>query len=452
MFRLDYLLIADYSLLQVKRKLGVKKIYNLAIALMSGVILTACVGAVNIGGGNSPEFALINRCIVGNTAQADPTCAKAVTDTNGCITDPFSSGCEVNPVFSPHVQNARDERAKFCDNTDNSKDSLCTGSDSVKDICTHNPFITLCEKGYDSKRREVVESCTEGNNANDRSCKNAVIAHPCITNPLGKGCGTDEDFMRYIETAVTNRASFCSDSKNSGDSLCMDFLACQSVSLGVSCLVNTSDITLELDNAPNTNGVVILKHDFLNLTDNKISTAGFTDFTTPATICTQDGCALQSAGAVVVGDGYAYYIANDANGNPKYSYAGILNTTNLGLPLYSFTSPTATWRGEWSLNGDAPDTSSEADDLVLEINYKEQKLNGRGEKMIGGVMHEIMVSGNYNESGAILAGEADLMRSTVLYNGVLIGLIGQKGAVGAFRSSDSGVSFAGGFVVRPPSE
>ncbi len=425
-----------------------KKIYTLAIALMSGIILTACVGAVNIGGGNSPEFALINRCIVGNTAQADPTCAKAVTDTNGCITDPFSSGCEVNPVFSPHVQNARDERAKFCDNTDNSKDSLCTGSDSEKDICTHNPFITLCENGYDSRRREVVESCTEGNNANDRSCKSAVIAHPCITNPLGEGCGANEDFMRYIETAVTNRASFCSDSKNLGNSLCMDFLACQSVSLGVSCLVNTSDITLELDNAPNapnTDGAVILKHDFLNLTNNTISTAGFTDFTTPATICTQDGCALQSAGAVV-GDGYAYYIANDANGNAAYSYAGILNTTNLGLPLYSFTSSTATWRGEWSLNG------NENDDLMLEINYKERTLNGTGETMINGLVYEIVILGNYNASGVILNGEADLMSGRILHNGFLIGLIGQKGAVGAFRSSDPSVSFAGGFVARPPSE
>ncbi len=413
--------------------------------------MTACVGAINIGGGTNSESALINRCIIGNTAQADPTCAKAVADTNGCITDPFSSGCEANPIFSPHVQNARDERVKFCN--DNTEDSLCTGSGSEEDICTHDPFGRICNS-YSSERGVIVDRCIQADNASDKSCKSAVMTHPCITNPLGEGCGADKDFMRYIEAAVTNRADFCNDGKNSGDSLCMDFLACQSVSSGVSCLVNTSDITFDLDNAPNApdnDDGVILEHEFLNLTDNKISTDGFTDFTTPATICTQDGCTPQSADAVK-GDGYAYYIANDANGNAKYSYAGILNTTNLGLPLYSFTSPTATWRGEWSLNGDAPNTSSEADDLVLEINYKEQKLNGRGEKMIGGVVHEIMVSGNYNESGAILAGQANLVRSRITYNGFLIGLIGQKGAVGAFRSSDSDVPFAGGFVARPPSE
>ena len=134
-----------------------KKIYTLAIALMSGVILTACVGAVNIGGGTSPEFALINRCIVGNTAQADPTCAKAVADTNGCINDPFSSGCEANPIFSPHVQNARDERVKFCNDVNNAEDSLCTRADSVKDICTHNPFGKICDGFYYQARKEICE-------------------------------------------------------------------------------------------------------------------------------------------------------------------------------------------------------------------------------------------------------------------------------------------------------
>ena len=166
-----------------------KTIYTLAIALMSGVILTACVGAVNIGGGTSPEFALINRCIVGNTAQADPTCAKAVADTNGCINNPFSSGCEANPLFSPHVQNARDERVKFCNDADNSRDSLCTGSDSEKDICTHDPFGRVCDS-YSSEREVIVDRCIQADNTSDKSCKSAVMTYPCIANPFGEGCNT----------------------------------------------------------------------------------------------------------------------------------------------------------------------------------------------------------------------------------------------------------------------
>ncbi len=133
-----------------------KTIYTLAIALMAGVILTACVGAINIGG-ISPETALINRCIIGNTAQRDPTCAKAVADTNGCITNPFLSGCEANPLFSPHVQNARDERVKFCNDANNEEDSLCTGSDSEKDICTHDPFSVICNHAYYNARKSACE-------------------------------------------------------------------------------------------------------------------------------------------------------------------------------------------------------------------------------------------------------------------------------------------------------
>ncbi len=487
-----------------------KKIYTLAIALMSGVILTACVGAVNIGGGisstcqsnpfdatcgagsASARAIVINKCMVGDRAQSDIACGQAVAGTNNCLIDPFIDACEQNAFFKDHFLNARDSRSEFCSDLDNGGKSFCLGK-TINNICKHNPFGERCERGFEDDREKIAKDCNDSTNTEENSCPLAIgncISNPfstdcettlrfyyntareavckdeptsnrckdlvsvCDTNPFDKDCGDEGRDAR--ETAIKN----CEESIKRRDTTsdCQNMLPITTECLldpsASICSVNTSDITFELDNAPNapnTDGVVILKHDFLNLTDNKISTAGFTDFTTPATICTQDRCALQSASAVV-GDGYAYYIANDANGNAKYSYAGILNTTNLGLPLYSFTSPTATWRGEWSLNGDAPNTSSEADDLVLEINYREQKLNGRGEKMIGGVVHEIMVSGNYNESGAILAGEADLVRGRITYQGFLIGLIGQKGAVGAFRSSDSDVSFAGGFVVRPPSE
>ena len=214
-----------------------------------------------------------------------------------------------------------------------------------------------------------------------------------------------------------------------------------------------------------------LVHKFLHVNGNRISTEGFTDFYTPPTVCTFDGC-VEQADAGATGNGYAYYIAEDANGNPTNSYAGILATTNLGEPLRQFAAPVAVWRGEWSLNGVGPDYDDPEDDLLLEVYYNDRIIRGPGQnsnvyrrghqvagvKIIDGVRHDLIVAGTdqpfipirYNDAGVIMNGQVRLVRSNVLYNGFLIGLIGSEGAVGAFRSSDPGVSFAGGFVVNPP--
>ncbi len=197
-----------------------KKIYTLAIALMSGVILTACVGAVNLSAGTiagaktkntdsspivlTPESILINRCIIGNTAQADPTCAKAVADTNGCITDPFSSGCEVNPLFSPHVQNARDERVKFCNDADNAGDNHCTGSDSVSDICTHDVFSRVCDDNIDYYSPRETECKNELTSARCES----TISRVCDADPLNAVFCFGSDFYNGArEMACTSNTT-----------------------------------------------------------------------------------------------------------------------------------------------------------------------------------------------------------------------------------------------------
>ena len=217
--------------------------------------------------------------------------------------------------------------------------------------------------------------------------------------------------------------------------------------------VETSDFAyfglLNAPNTPNRDGEVTLSHRFLNVNDNRISTEGFTSFNVPPTICTNDGCVAQ-ADAGTTGNGYAYYIANDANGNPAYSYSGILASTNLGEPLRQFVSPVAVWRGEWSLNGAGHDTADENDDFVMRIAFNTRQFSGLGGKVIDGVYHSVNLFGNYSPAGVILNGQGHLTRSNVAHDAFLIGLVGSEGAVGAFRSTDPDVSFAGGFVVNPP--
>ncbi len=180
--------------------------------------LSACVGSVTLPAGTiaetktektesapivlTPEAILINKCIIGNTAQSDPTCAKAVADTNGCITNPFLSGCEANPLFSPHVQNARDERVKFCNDANNEEDSLCTGSDSVKDICTHDPFSRVCGGFYYQERKLFCEDTLTFPRCAD------IVSSVCRTDPFNtKLCFGDDTYNREREIECSYRSS-----------------------------------------------------------------------------------------------------------------------------------------------------------------------------------------------------------------------------------------------------
>ncbi|MGU9963538.1 MAG: hypothetical protein ACNYPD_05455 [Candidatus Halichondribacter symbioticus] len=444
-----------------------KKIYTLAIALMSGIILTACVGAVNIGGGNSPEFALINRCIVGNTAQADPTCAKAVTDTNGCITDPFSSGCEVNPVFSPHVQNARDERAKFCDNTDNSKDSLCTGSDSEKDICTHNPFIALCGNRYYSERQEAIERCTTGNNANDGSCNSVSITLPCIANPFSDGCDTHEDFKGHHATAGANRVAFCKNSVNKNNNFCLQSVhECSANPFGAGCdnalggyhklaLVNRIDFCGIDENSDHADCAVTLS---------RVTAASWLQsFDVPLKILSRERRDAASTGGEFVkgaigglgeissfsldmsslggdeSDGFAFIYRLDY-------FSGIFSGTDLGLPITEKTG-SVKWDAKFSTSsGGSHNTGA---DFILTINF------GAGDKAgtIDASVRDYSLTGNFDSNGLITG---NVVRDINIYNqpsktinGTLTGLIGQEGAVGVFISDSPVNGYSGGFVATP---
>ena len=191
------------------------QIIKIIPCLLAGFILSACVGAVNLPAGTiaesntektesapivlTPEAILINKCIIGNTAQADPACAKVVADTNGCITNPFLSGCEANPLFTAHVQNARDERVKFCNDADNKDDNHCTGSDSVKDICKHDSFSKVCDSNY-NYAREVI-------------CKDEPTSERCLDTII-TACGADPFITAFCfqdNTYNKNRESECSD-------------------------------------------------------------------------------------------------------------------------------------------------------------------------------------------------------------------------------------------------
>ena len=448
-----------------------KTIYTLAIALMSGVILTACVGAVNIGGGTNLESALINRCIVGNTAQADPTCAKAIADTNGCITDPFSSGCEVNPVFSPHVQNARDERVKFCNNANNSKDSLCTGPDSVKDICTHNPFIALCENGYYSERKESIERCIKGNNANDRNCKSASIALPCITNPFSEGCDTHEDFTDHHATAGTNRVAFCKDSANKNNNFCLqDVHECSVNPFGTGCDTALGSYhSIALANRISFCGIKAnVEHPDCMVTLSKVTTASWLQSfdvprsTLPRTdilmhdflhggVESLDNRYTKTLNLASLGgdksDGIDFYYQWSNRDQRNYHYAGILSGTDLGSPIVEKTG-SLEWEGKVS-------STEITKDFILTINLGVGGHAGTIEASIIQRNKSYVITGNFDNKGVItgdIVFDNQNLQGSIITPGTLTGLIGKEGAVGVFVRNNEGIgnqNYSGGFVATP---
>ena len=195
---------------------------------------------------------------------------------------------------------------------------------------------------------------------------------------------------------------------------------------------------------------------------------------------------LTSIGRTVDGIGGFAALAND-----DLSYAGILPNTNLGKPLTS-GGVSATWRGGFHAVGGyqidriGTDTSvtgpfGRPADFELDITF------GGVSGMVGSIKGSFEISpsgvnlaranvyflieGNFNASGVITgttnfgkfevdgAGNISTSRAT---NGVLTGLIGEHGAVGAFISNpvsdnepstgDRNFVYAGGFAVAPQEE
>ncbi len=174
-------------------------------------------------------------------------------------------------------------------------------------------------------------------------------------------------------------------------------------------------------------------------------------------------------------DGVSWFWDSDNN----FGYAGILSSTDLGVPLTQ-TSGTAIWNGSFQTTGDVTINDDPARtynsrsgtrkvntninrDFLLEIDF------GNSNTIEAFIYH---TGANYyhltgNFVGGVITGKvnygtfSDLTARTTARepNGILTGLIGAQGAVGAFISgtgtknaitaSDPVVNYAGGFVAKP---
>ncbi len=114
-----------------------KTIYTLAIAIMSGVILTACgTTPITINSVN-PDDSIIKRCIMEDLA-SDASCAPIV-EKHPCILNPFGGACDV--AFTDYYKTAQANRISFC--RENINDNLCVSA--IESVCADNPFnVDFC--------------------------------------------------------------------------------------------------------------------------------------------------------------------------------------------------------------------------------------------------------------------------------------------------------------------
>ena len=390
----------------------------------------------------SARAIVISKCIVGNMAQADPTCGQAVAGTNNCITDPFLSGCEANPFFNEHVIDARDERVRFCNNAVNEKDSLCTGSDSVKDICDYHPFSRVCGYNHETARTNRAEFCSDSTNAENNLC---MLIKPCDINPFGAGCFSDAVYKIFRNKHII----FCSTRANAINDACKDTLSTPNVASFLQAFEKPL-LTLPSTSNGNVTGNAFLQGIPDGLDSGDTRPLGYN------TLNLSSGDGTQNLGGDAA-DGVAFYYAYNSNlirqlvysSNTAYPfyYAGIFSNTDLGASIAK-KSGTAEWKGTFISIGDGATNSP---NFTLTINFGAGDQAGTIAASIGGYS----LTGDFDNSG-VIRGDVIISRRNEQSFGTLRGLIGQEGAVGVFINNHSinrdALLFAGGFVVRPPSE
>ena len=152
-------------------------------------------------------------------------------------------------------------------------------------------------------------------------------------------------------------------------------------------------------------------------------------------------------------DGVGFFSA-DIDGT-RYFYAGILSDTDLGAPVgLTFEGET---KGRWNGRFGYRDPVTYYEDFMLEIDFATRRIEafvaGRDSK-------HFHLKGGYDANGAITDGTVDyglfnantrVQTAVRTPNGVLTGIIGQQGAIGAFISNATGLinGYAGAFLATP---
>ncbi len=352
-----------------------------------------------------------------------PTCLTPATS--------FTAGCSENEFKGTNTA-----RAEFCAGTP--ADGNCTGtnapgsggSKTYADCSTHaagDPYQTGCaDAAFDNQRTARALACAES--ATGTGCttiaSGGLTVAGCNATPFAAGC-VDNDAFIYA------RFKSCQDASPK-PAHCSIAVA---DALGSANYVLGDDLQMSAT-AAETGGLTLA-----DLDENGDTTAGFA---------------------------FAYFAPTQTNGFNNFGtdkfYAGLLSTTNVGAALTTAPS-SGKWAGKLSIA-----TSNfvvENVDFTLDVDFATKTLDAFSTRTATNtdldyvVIEDVRltINGKFTDQG-IIYGRTDItdgsIRGAAVARGTLTGLIGAKGAVGAFVSSGEGESintygeFAGGFVATNP--
>ncbi len=436
-------------------------------------------------------LALLTAC--GGGTPADKAGGDTTTD---CKTNAFHADCDA-------VESAISSRRNMClsdSTTDDSCDEVIVGA------CEANPFRaeTACgHTDYDDDRETACQMFgTNTDMGGDDSCATSLASSCTITDPFAyTGCNNVEGIagvrMMYCQTPATAWDEECMDgthgtvvsfrtiaclespfgtpanplcvtdsftettcemnpfaSANPGCANLTDYknivkTYCVNNPMEAPCVVNAADWVASFNTEPATTPTTgTLKNEFLQATGGTLPTGALTN---------SDGSAITVVPKLTLNanDGVAFF--QGYSGNSATEYAGIFDTTDLGAP-FTEDAPSAKWKGQFQAVGFPVET-----DFLLEVTFG-MDVNVPGSVgsidafVSAGSNFYYLIEGTFNGTGVIkgtassglFAGNDRTTPMGNLEGGVLTGLIGAEGAVGAFYTNamlTAGAS--GGFVAKP---
>ena len=268
--------------------------------------------------------------------------------------------------------------------------------------------------------------------------------NPCIANPFGDGCN---DYTRQ---------SFCGIRANAGDTRCTTILGQTNMATWLQSFI----IPLRTKAAEENNETSFLR----------VSADGTID-TTGIAVSSTDAKELTRAGDS--NDGVQFFKGTPDGGTAEQFFAGILPTTDLGLPVPQ-TESDATWTGSYQRAG-----TGIVNDVSFDIDFENRTINAsanlaesndfdnlsrlestrlessrRRQRYLPTGQLEFNL--NFTASGVIDGAVVATYGGSGVDSASATGLIGQDGLVGAFVDATTGQTglqnFYGGFWAEPASE
>ncbi len=312
--------------------------------------------------------------------------------------------------------------------------TACVGSVSVPADET--------KKTDDPETEKMVEVETETEMMDEPKIP---LPNPCIANPFGDGCN---DY---------GQQSFCGIRTNAGDTRCTTILGRTNMATWLQSFI----IPLRAKVAEENNQTSFLRV----RADGTIDTTGIA-------ISSTDAKELTRAGDK--NDGVQFFKGTPDRGTAEQFFAGILPTTDLGLPVPQ-TEPNATWTGSYQRAG-----TGIVNDVSFDIDFENRKIDAsanladsndfdnlsglestrrtlsqrRGFAFVAS--GELKFNLNFTASGVIDGTVVTTYGESAVDSADATGLIGQDGLVGAFVDATTGArglqNFYGGFWAEPPSE